>query len=483
MNFTADKKYLVLPVNDRSPERDVTLFRGDNAVYTLKVRTDSANPVYHSYISLGRFTGESLAINLDDGEFTLSDTLPEDIYKEPLRPEVHFSPRLGWMNDPNGLVYYKGTYHLFFQHNPAGVQWGNMHWGHAVSSDLLHWGEREIALYPDSFGTMFSGSAIIDTQNLTGLKTGDDDVILLYYTAAGEPFTQCMAYSDDGGESFKKYADNPVVGHIAGANRDPKVIWSDELECYIMALYLDGNTYTLLRSDDLITWAELQRFELPGDSECPDFYPLIYGEHLFWVFSGASDHYYIGGFEGGLFMPVCEHGSMHDAATTLYAAQTFSAIEGMRRIRMSWNRAGIAGNAAMPFNCEMSIPVDMSLRRKGSALALCANPIPEFESLRLPYTPGKGACDIEAVLTPGAQASFTVFGHTEPLDNIPLDGDGSLKVRIIADRTGYEAYFGDGEYYISRGFVSDPNLTPLETENADIKSQKIYSLKSIHDSH
>ena len=480
MIFNADKKYLVLPINDSSPERDVTLFMGGNAVYTLRVRADSANGAYHSYISLGRFAGKNLEINLGSGEFMLSDQLPDDIYKEPLRPAVHFSPRLGWMNDPNGLVYYKGIYHLFFQHNPAGVRWGNMHWGHAVSHDLLHWEEREIALYPDSFGTMFSGSAIIDTRNLTGLKSGEDDVILLYYTAAGEPFTQCMAYSDDGGESFKKYAANPMVGHIAGSNRDPKVIWSDELECYIMALYLEGSTYTLLKSDDLINWTESQRFELPGDSECPDFYPLEYGEYLFWVFSGASDHYYVGGFEGGLFIPVREHGSMHDDATTLYAAQTFSGMKGSRRIRMSWNRATVAGDAGMPFNCEMSVPVDMSLKRKGTALVLCANPIPEFESLRLPHTPGKGACDIEAVLIPRTNASFTVFGHTEPLENMPVDRDGSVRVRIIADRTGYEAYFGDGEYYITRGYKCDLSLPPLTAENTEIKSSKIYSLKSIH---
>lgn len=480
MIIDAQRKYLVLPVNNNSPMRDIVLTCGGTPSYTLNVKLDSDHPAYYSYISLDRFRGEMTEVNLTGGEFTLSDHLPENIYTERLRPEVHFTPRLGWINDPNGLVYYKGMYHLFFQHNPVGTQWGNMHWGHAVSSDLLHWEEKDIALYPDKFGTMFSGSAITDTRNLTGLKSGDDDVILLYYTAAGEPFTQCMAYSTDGGESFVKYSGNPVVEHIMGSNRDPKVIWCSELECYIMALYLDGNMYTLLSSDDLVSWSEFQRIELPGDSECPDFYPLEFDGTLYWVFSGASDHYYIGGFEGGLFMPVQEFGSMHDVPNVLYAAQTYSGISDGRRIRLSWNTSGTAGASGMPFNCEMSVPADINIKQKGARFMLCAYPIPEFDSLRLPYVPGSStACDIEAVLSLQTDASFTVFGHTEPLYHIPADSDGTIRVRIIADRTGYEAYFGDGEYYIARGFESNFKLPPLETENAEIKSQKIYGLKSI----
>jgi sucrose-6-phosphate hydrolase SacC (GH32 family) len=480
LHIEADRKYLVLPVNNTAPLRDVILTRGGVPVYTLNVKLDAANPSYHSYITLSRFTGESLEINLADAEFNVADSLPGDIYTERLRPQVHFTPRLGWTNDPNGLVYYNGTYHLFFQHNPAGTQWGNMHWGHAVSHDLIHWEEKDIALYPDGFGTMFSGSAIIDRRNVTGLKTGDYDVILLFYTAAGDIFTQCMAYSADGGETFIKYAGNPVVPNITGSNRDPKVIWCGELESYIMALYLDGNTYALLRSDNLICWSILQRLELPGDSECPDFYPLEYNGIRYWVFSGASDHYYIGGFKDGLFMPAQEHDTMHDIKNVLYAAQTYSDIPAGRRIRFSWDTTAVAGDAGMPFNCAMSVPVDISIRRRDARLKLCAYPIPEFDSLRIPYnTVEETACDIEAVILTQKNPSFTVFGHTEPLDSIPADKDGSIRVRIIADRTGYEAYFGDGEYYIARGFECNLGLSPLETENAEIKSINIYGLKSI----
>lgn len=480
MIINTEKKYLVLPVGNHSPLREVVLTSAKGDPYVLQIKLDSVNPAYHSYIPLARFAGETAGINLGSDEFTLSDNLPGDIYRERLRPQVHFTPRLGWTNDPNGLIFYKGTYHLFFQHNPGGTQWGNMHWGHAVSRDLLHWEEKEIALYPDKSGTMYSGSAITDIHNLTGLKSGEEDVLLLYYTAAGEPFTQCMAYSADGGKSFVKYPGNPVVPHIAGANRDPKVVRCDELGCYIMALYLEGNTYTLLSSADLLQWTEFQRIELPDDSECPDFYPLAFEDTLYWVFTGASDRYYIGGFEGGLFIPVQEHGSLHDGPNVLYAAQTYSGIDGGRRIRMSWNTAQTAGNAGMPFNCEMSVPADISIRRRGARLVLCAYPIPEFDSLREPYIPGSGtACDIEAELSLRDNASFTVFGHTEPLDSVPAGRDRTLIIRIIADRTGYEAYFGGGEYIMARGFECDFGLPPLETTNADIVSQKIYGLKSI----
>ena len=233
-----------------------------------------------------------------------------------------------------------------------------------------------------------------------------------------------------------------------------------------MALYLDGSTYALLRSGNLTDWSVMQHIELEGDSECPDFYPLESPDGRRWVFSGASDRYYIGGFDNGRYAPSQKQRALHDGKNVLYAAQTFSGMPGMRRVRLSWNTSQVAGNAGMPFNCEMSVPADMSIRRCGQNLALCVYPVQEFDSLRVPYrSGGDGACDIEAVLQPAEGASFTVFGHTEPLDGAPADEDGTVKIRIIADRTGYEAYFGGGEYYIARGFVRDAGLPP-EAHNA-----------------
>ena len=149
------------------------------------------------------------------------------LYDEELRPQFHFSPKENWTNDPNGMVYYKGTYHLFFQHNPVGINWGNMTWGHSVSSDMVHWEEIEDAIVPDELGTIFSGTATVDWNNSAGFQVGDEKTIVASYTYCGsceqfgdpgpdEPFTQAIAYSTDGGKTFTKYSGNPVLENIAG---------------------------------------------------------------------------------------------------------------------------------------------------------------------------------------------------------------------------------------------------------------------------
>ena len=141
-----------------------------------------------------------------------------------------------WTNDPNGMVYYKGEYHLFFQHNPSGINWGNMTWGHAVSPDMFHWTQLEHAIYPDKLGTIFSGSAVVDENNTAGFRTGQEKVLVCIYTSAGSPFTQSIAYSNDRGRTWTKYEKNPVLKHIVGGNRDPKVFWHAPSKQWIMAL-------------------------------------------------------------------------------------------------------------------------------------------------------------------------------------------------------------------------------------------------------
>lgn len=477
MNITLDKKYLVLPINNAVPERRVNIVIEGSRPYALDVRLCAENPVVFAYVNLigcfGRDAlGKTVEIDLNESEFSFADSLP-DAYGEALRPQVHFSPCQGWTNDPNGLYHDGEKYHLFFQHNPAGTVWGNMHWGHATSEDLLHWTERDIALYPDDMGTMFSGSAIIDRKNVTGLGSAENPAHLLFYTAAGNPFTQCMAYSTDGGETFVKYEKNPIIPHIAAANRDPKVIWCEELDAYVLALYLDGNTYALFRSDNLIDWSEMQRIDLPNDAECPDFYPLNEREsgQRYWILSGASDRYLVGQFSEGKFVPE-EYGTLHDGPNVYYAAQTYSETPG-RRIRFSWNTWKIPD---MPFNCAMSVPCEMSLVRIAGKLKLCANPIAEFASLR---TEGEAAAyEIEGELTGvSADSTITVRGLTESLAGVPVR-DGRVKLRMIVDRTGFEAFFGEGEHYLVRGFAADENA-PLFTLKGAEGEITVYSLASI----
>ena len=163
------------------------------------------------------------------------------------RPEVHFTPKNGWMNDPNGLVYQDGTYHMYFQHNPFDINWENMCWGHAVSTDLLHWEQQDTVLFPDEHGTIFSGSGVVNEKGLLGLPR---DALVFFYTAAGNcndwavgrNFTQRLAYSRDGGKTFTK-SDLGEVETISWENRDPKVFWHEESRAYIMVLWIEGNTF------------------------------------------------------------------------------------------------------------------------------------------------------------------------------------------------------------------------------------------------
>ena len=317
---------------------------------------------------------------------------PEKLYDERYRPQFHFSPTKNWTNDPNGMVYYAGEYHLFFQHNPAGRNWGNMTWGHAVSPDMFHWTQLEHAIYPDKLGTIFSGSAVVDEGNTAGFQSGKEKVLVCIYTSAGgtsaeskgQPFTQSIAYSNDRGRTWTKYAGNPVLKHIVGGNRDPKVFWHAPGKQWIMALYLDGNTYALFSSPDLKQWSKLCDVPLPGGSECPDFFELpVDGDaaKTKWVFWSANNSYLLGTFDGKTFHkefgPLPTHYGKHR-----YASQTFSNLsqEDGRRIQIAWMNGAQYPN--MPFNQQMSLPVSLTLRTFPEGVRLCTLPVKEVEFLR-----------------------------------------------------------------------------------------------------
>ena len=216
---------------------EVSAFKGERVTIEIE-KADKKNPADQEHSP----TGDLEILEA----FIHSDTIEgdENLYREKHRPQFHFTSRRGWINDPNGLVYYKGTYHLFYQHNPYGRKWGNMHWGHADSKNLVEWQEFSDVFYPDELGSMFSGSAVVDWENTLGLEKGLDETLICFYTAAGEyvepkvPFTQCMAFSNDGGQTWQKYEDNPILPHIASSTRDPKVIWDPESQQWIMALYI-----------------------------------------------------------------------------------------------------------------------------------------------------------------------------------------------------------------------------------------------------
>ncbi len=302
------------------------------------------------------------------------------------------SHRRGWTNDPNGLVYYQGEYHLFFQHNPYGTQWGNMTWGHAVSTDLIRWRQLPDAIHPDELGTIFSGSAVVDHNNTTGWQAGGEKPIVCIYTSAGgatqsqgQPFTQSVAYSTDRGRSWTKYDRNPVLGNIHGSNRDPKVLWHAPTRNWVMILYLDERgKFGLFGSSDLKHWTKLSDLPLPDGHECPDLFELpVDGDpaNTRWVAWEGDGRYLIGQFDGREFRTESgPHRSKFGAND--YAAQTYSdipAAEG-RRIQISWMAGG--QYPGMPFNQQMTVPRVLTLRSTPAGIRLHFEPIEELKTLR-----------------------------------------------------------------------------------------------------
>jgi len=506
------KKYLVIPVCEDAEISKLLFCKNEKLIFDLDIRI--AVPGQESvdyYINIERF-GDSIDIETAparDFEIRFADSdVTDGLYKETRRPLVHFSAKRGWINDPNGLVEYtspvtgKKTYHMFFQHNTCSVKWGNMHWGHAASDDMIHWTQADCALYPDEFGTMYSGSAIVDKDNKSGLKQGAEDVILLYYTAAGgngrtsegAKFTQCLAYSTDGGLTFAKYSKNPVVGHIIGENRDPKVIWCDPISSYVMALYLDGRTYALFTSDNLIDWTMLQKIDIEGDSECPDFYPLTCAEDgkTKWILSGASHYYLAGDMKDGKFVPSQASKRLHHGNNS-YASQTYSDVADGRRINAAWNTFGIPDAI---FNCQMGIPVEHILKLHDGEYLLCANPVREFDALRTGVKSdvnmtGEWGQDIGECaeifikakkISDNSVIKFSIYGADFTCDiknnkmkykdlQMPLAKIGNaLNLRLICDKNSIEVYSNFGEVYCVVGHIAQNQKFNLLTgKNAEIE--------------
>ena len=432
-----------------------------------------------------------------------------ELYQETYRPQFHFTAARNWLNDPNGLVFYRGEYHLFFQHNPQGVQWGNMTWGHAISRDLVRWRQETHALLPDALGTMFSGSAVVDWQNTTGFKTRGENPLVLIYTAAGgtsdeskgQPFTQCLAFSNDRGRSWTKYYNNPVLKNIHADNRDPKVFWHKPTRRWIMALYvpqpdpqkLEANgkpatlhTVQFLASADLKDWTYLSQMD--GLFECPDLFELPVNDQWSqsqWVLFGADGEYWLGQFDGFRFTPETPK-QRGDWGKNFYAAQTFSDIPPSdgRRILIGWMRGG--QYPGMPFNQQMTFPCELSLRRTADGIRLCKWPVREISSLyartrvlenRL-VKPGDNPLpalqsellDIDAVIAPGTAESvgFLLRGatvkwdaRTHKLDALGCQADlapirGQLHLRLLLDRSSLEVFGGRGLVTLSTCFLPPP---------------------------
>jgi fructan beta-fructosidase len=339
--LTASHRYLHLPIKNGVPNRVVTLFVDGQKIVRNDIELADDQADWFAPMDVSQWKGRELTLVVDKlredskalSSIEQSDTIrdSESLYHETLRGQFHFSPRRGWNNDPNGMVYFNGEYHLFFQHNPYGWGWGNMHWGHAVSKDMVHWQELGDKLLPDDMGPMFSGSAVVDWNNTSGFGSKEKPPLVLIYTAAGSPTVQGIAYSTDG-RNFTKYSGNPILKEITGGNRDPKVMWHEPSKQWVMVLYVEfqkKHTVHFFTSPDLKEWklASISEGDGPGQRflfECPDFFELPVDGNMSnrkWVLTAADSQYAIGTFDGTTFKAEQERIPGH-RGRGFYAAQT-----------------------------------------------------------------------------------------------------------------------------------------------------------------
>ncbi|MFN4975715.1 MAG: glycoside hydrolase family 32 protein [Bacteroidota bacterium] len=332
-------------------------------------------------------------------------------FRERWRPELHFTPQANWMNDPNGLVYYGGKYHLFYQYYPGAMVWGPMHWGHAVSKDLLHWEHLPIALYPDSLGYIFSGSVVVDEQNTSGLQKGKEKTLVAIYTyhnPVGEKQgkidfqTQGMAYSNDGGTTWKKYKANPVLKNPGIKDfRDPKVSWYAPEKKWVMTLAA-GNRVQFYSSRNLKEWTYLSSFgEKDGAHggvwECPDLVRMQDAEtgREKWVLlvsigsggpnGGSATQYFTGQFDGKQFTneEVAEVVKWVDQGTDNYAGVTFFNAPGNHPIFIGWmsNWEYAQQVPTKNWRSAMTIPRQLKIKTIDGHSRLLSQPIPTIERM------------------------------------------------------------------------------------------------------
>lgn len=520
--LTLEKRYLNLPVKTGGPKRQVRLEVPGEPAYAFEIELADGAPDWWAFIDVSAWKGKSATLQVDRlaetskglAEVYQSEAIADaaTLYREPLRAQFHFSSRRGWNNDPNGLVFYKGEYHLFYQHNPFGWNSANMHWGHAVSPDLVHWRELADALAPDALGAMWSGSAVVDWQNTSGLGGAGQAPMVLFYTAAGASFGQCLASSLDG-RHFSKFSGNPVVRQITHGNRDPKVFWHEPSHQWVMCLYVELNgvhTIHFLGSPNLKDWKVMSHTD--GFFECPDFFelPVGNGPERKWVLTAASSEYKVGTFDGHTFTPETPKLPGH-RGRGFYAAQTFSDLPQSdgRRIQIGWLQTETPG---MSFNQALSLPLELKLVPTPAGPRLTWSPVRELTSLRgeahhcapLTLQPERAnplaevkaeLVELRAAFVPGkattvfnvrgatisydaAQQELIVNGHHAPA---PLQ-EGKQHVTIYCDRTALEIFASNGLTYVPMPFIpkADDRSLSVRAEGGAVAFEQLdaYELKS-----
>ncbi len=339
-----------------------------------------------------------------------TNTTLTEYYTEPFRPQYHFSPEEKWMNDPNGMVYKDGVYHLFYQYYPDDIVWGPMHWGHAVSKNLVHWKHKPIALFPDRLGYIFSGSTVVDYNNTSGFGTVENPplvAIFTYHLAEGEKTgkndfqTQGIAYSLDNGDTWVKYEGNPVIGNKDIRDfRDPKVIWHEPSKHWVLTL-VAGNHAKFYTSENLKEWDLMSEFGADkgahgGVWECPDLFPIkVSGsDEEKWVLlisinpgapnGGSGTQYFIGDFDGTKFETSQQETKWIDWGTDNYAGVTYSNAPNNERIFIGWmsNWNYAQKTPTLKWRSAMTLPRKFSLKKNNDDFTLYNYPVENVDKLK-----------------------------------------------------------------------------------------------------
>ena len=433
----------------------------------------------------------------------------EQDHLEDYRPAYHFSPKNGWMNDPNGMVYVDGTYHLFFQHNPDDTKWGPMHWGHATSTDLVHWEEQEIALFPDSLGTIFSGSAVIDKDNTAGF--GENALVAIYTnhsheiedTGTGLHETQSIAYSLDQGKTWTKYEGNPILPNPGIWDfRDPKVMWHDESAQWIMTL-ATKQSITFYASKDLKEWERLSEFgegigAHGGVWECPDLLPFSTAEGKKWVLlvsinpggpnTGSATQYFVGDFDGKTFTSAHEDIRWMDYGPDNYAGVTFSNT-GDRKLLIGWMSNWEYANdvPASTWRSGMTVVRELGLAKEGDKWLLTSTPASEIDKVSEVTTKSKSVeLANEADLSDAIAALGNTFDASFKLNNaigfrVTLSNEDD-DVLVFGYESDKQQYFIDrsqaGDANFSERFIHRP-VAPRLTQNQALDIRFLVDRNSI----
>ena len=385
--INCDKSYLWIPVQVHGEQTEITFEIDNEKVMEFKIPIgNDSNIDFYASIPIDNFKGRTFLLSGTDVMHFYNGISQADVpyQKEGVtRPQIHFTADTGWINDPNGLVYQDGVYHMYFQYNPFHVEWENMSWGHATSTDLIHWKQEDTVMWPDEYGMMFSGCGLRNDKELLDLPK---DALLYYYSAAGDTstwskgreFVQGIAYSTDGGKHLTKLKDINIPT-IEKENRDPKVFWHEKSQAYIMVMWLQEDEFAVLRSTNLKDFSISQRLRLTDAFECPDLFELqvVGEEETRWVFWCADGYYYVGDFDGYTFTNYSDK-LVSYASKLPYAAQTISGLDN-RHVSIPWLRARFEDK---PYTGAMGIPREFSLLRTNDGLRLQHNLCKEYKDTR-----------------------------------------------------------------------------------------------------